>query len=78
MCRYIISFAFHNPNEKKSGSHLVPHRAVFRPLVQNDLSLGETVVGFVAGLNFPEQGQRSDLSGGSGVNEQRRSETAWH
>lgn len=53
--------------------HLVPTSgvcAVFRPLVRNDLSFRETVVGFVAGLNFPQQGQRSGLSE-SWVNEQR-------
>lgn len=34
----------------------------------------EIVVGFVAGLNFPRQGQRSDLSDGR-VNEQGKLET---
>lgn len=48
-------------------------RAVFRPLARNDLSFREIVVGFIAGLNFLWQGQRSDLS--DGRVKQSRSET---
>lgn len=55
-------------SEKKKGKLFRFHveRAVSRPLARNDLSFQETVVGFIAGLNFPRQGQRSDLSDGRG------------
>lgn len=59
---------------KKKAISFHIERAAFRPLARNDLSFRETVVGFIAGLNFPWQGQRSDLSDGR-VNEQSRSET---
>lgn len=65
------SFSAKSKRKKKEVISFHIERAVFRPLARNDLSFRETVVGFIAGLNFLWQGQRSD----GRVNEQSRSET---
>lgn len=66
----IHDFSSHN-QVKNEAISFYTKRMIFRPLARNDLSFRETVVGFITGLNFPRQGQRSDLSDGR-VNEQGR------
>lgn len=66
----IRDFSSHNQVRNEAISFYTK-RMIFRPLARNDLSFRETVVGFITGLNFPRQGQRSDLSDGR-VNEQGR------
>lgn len=66
----IHDFSSHNQVRNEAISFYTK-RMIFRPLARNDLSFRETVVGFITGLNFPRQGQRSDLSDGR-VNEQGR------